>query len=83
MCAGYSSVDLGCKQGVVEGKAEREKVDENREGAQHAGTGMDLGGTKGKREQGSSRKLAARSNEAVVKVMANATAKRSCRAVCG
>jgi hypothetical protein len=64
------------------GEIER-REDANREGAQHVGTGMGLGGMRGKRVPGNRRKLAARRNEAVVKVIAKATAKRSCRAVCG
>ena len=53
------------------------------EGAQHAGTVSGFGGTKGSSERGSMRWLADFSSEAVVKVIANATAKRSCRALCG
>ncbi len=50
-------------------------VDSN--GAQHVGTGIGLGGTGGRSERGSNLKLAARRRAAVVKVIANATAKRS------
>ncbi len=53
------------------------------EGAQHAGTVSGFGGTKGSKDRGSMRWLADRSSAAVVKVMAKATAKRSCRALCG
>jgi hypothetical protein len=53
------------------------------EGAQQAGTVRGFGGTNGRRERGSSRWLADRNSAAVVKVMAKATAKRSCRALCG
>ncbi len=48
-----------------------------REGAQHAGTVRGLGGMKGNIDRGKSRWLAERSNEAVVKVIAKATANRS------
>ena len=57
--------------------AGRGKAGATRDGDQHVGTGMGLGGIKGRREEGSSRKLAARIKVAVVKVIANATAKRS------
>ncbi len=53
------------------------------EGAQHAGTVSGFGGTKGSKDRGSKRWLADRNSEAVVKVIAKATAKRSCRALCG
>jgi hypothetical protein len=45
--------------------------------APSTGTGMGLGEMKGRRLRGSNRKLAARKRVAVVKVIANATAKRS------
>jgi hypothetical protein len=54
-----------------------------REGAQLMGTVKGLGGMKGKMDRGRRRKLAERIRDAVVKVMANATAKRSWRAVWG
>ena len=47
-----------------------------RVGAQHVGTGMGLGETKGRKVGGSSQRLAARKRVAVVNVIANATAKR-------
>ena len=53
------------------------------EGAQHTGTVSGFGGTKGSKDRGSMRWLADRINEAVVKVIAKATAKRSCKALCG
>ncbi len=56
---------------------ERGKVGGNSVGAQHVGTGMGLGGMKGRRLRGSNRKLADRKRVAVVKVITNATAKRS------
>jgi hypothetical protein len=46
-------------------------------GAQHAGTVRGFGGIKADKDCGSSRWLADRSSEAVVNVMAKATAKRS------
>ena len=64
-------------QGEVYIEAERGKVDEDNVGAQHVGTGMGLGEMKGRRLRGSNCKLAARKSVAVVKVIANATAKRS------
>ena len=66
--------DKGAKWGIVGAAIE---------GAQHVGTGMGLGGMKGRSMRGNNRKLAARIRVAVVKVMANATENRSCRAVCG
>ena len=57
------------------------KVGKDKEGAQQVGTGIDLGGISERRLEGNSRREAARKREAVVKVIANATAKRSCRAV--
>ncbi len=59
------------------------KEEEDKDGAQHVGTGMGLGGRRGIIERGNIHKLAARSKVAVVKVIANETAKRSWRAVCG
>ncbi len=53
------------------------------EGAQHAGAVRGFGGIKGSNDRGSRRRLADRSSAAVVKVMPNATANRSCSAVCG
>ena len=53
------------------------------EGAQHAGTVSGFGGTKGIKDRGSMRWLADCSSAAVVKEIAKATAKRSCRALCG
>ena len=47
-----------------------------RAGAQHVGTGMGLGEMNGRKVGGSKRRLAARKRVAVVKVIANATAKR-------
>jgi hypothetical protein len=52
-----------------------------RGGVQQVGTARDLGGMKGSRERGTRRKLAERIRDAVVKVIANATAKRNWRAV--
>jgi hypothetical protein len=48
-----------------------------KEGAQHTGTAMGFGGRKGRREEGRSRRLAARIRLAVVNVIAKATEKRS------
>ena len=56
---------------------------EGRDGAQHAGIVRGFGGTKALRDLGSKRKLADRNNAAVVKVIANDTANRNWRAVCG
>ena len=53
------------------------------EGAQQRGTVRGFGATKGIKERGKRRWLADRSNAAVVKVMAKATANLSCRAVWG
>ena len=68
-------VSAGCSR--VESLLGKSVVGEGSIGAQHVGTGMGLGGIRGRRGEGSSRKLAARSRVAVVKVIANATAKRS------
>ncbi len=51
------------------------------EGAQHLGNVRGLGGRKGCRDRGRRRKEAERKSEAVVKVMAKATANFSWRAV--
>ncbi len=48
----------------------------DKEGAQQVGTGIDLGGISERRLEGNSRREAARKREAVVKVIANATAKQ-------
>ena len=77
MSAGCSRVESWLGGGVINEEIEREEVGEGSIGAQHVGTGVGLGGTNGKNVRGSSRKLAARIREAVVKVIANATAKRS------
>ena len=53
------------------------------EGAHEAGTVSGLGGTKGRMDRGRSRWLADLINAAVVNVIANETAKRSCKAVWG
>jgi hypothetical protein len=52
-----------------------------REGAQQVGTARGLGGMKGNKDRGKRRRLAERIREAVVNVIANATAKRNWRAV--
>ncbi len=52
-------------------------------GAQHVGTDKGFGGTKARRDRGSSRWLAARIKAAVVKVIAKEIEKRSCSAVWG
>ena len=64
-------------QDVASEEAGRGNMGKDSVGAQHVGTGMGLGGIKGMSVQGSNRELAARSRVAVVKVIANATAKRS------
>ena len=69
--------------GAGEEEARGGNVGADRVGAQHVGTGIGLGGIKEERWEGSNRRLAARKRVAVVKVIANATAKRSCSAVCG
>ncbi len=53
------------------------------DGAHEAGTVSGLGGTKGRMDRGRSRWLADLINAAVVNVIANETAKRSCKAVWG
>ena len=68
------------------GRAEEKEVrggntGASKAGAQHVGTGIGLGGIKERRLEGNIRGAAARKRVAVVKVIANATAKRSCRAV--
>jgi hypothetical protein len=78
-----SEAKLESRHGDVDKGAGRVEADAKREGAQQGGTGKGLGGIKGRREDGRRRKLAERRREAVVKVIAKATAKRSCKAVCG
>ena len=72
MCADCCSVGS-----VREGAAERGKVDVDSVGAQHVGTGMGLGGIKGRSGRGNNLKDAVRRREAVVNVMAKATVKTS------
>ena len=74
VCAGFSRVNsmfVRCEE------VERGKVCADIVGAQLVGTGMGLGGIKGSSERGNNLKEAVRRREAVVKVMANATEKRS------
>ena len=61
----------------VDKEGGKRREGEGRTGAQHVGTGMGLGDIKGRKLGGSKRRLAARKRVAVVKVIANATAKRS------
>ena len=72
MCADCCSVGS-----VREGAAERGKADAGSVGAQHVGTGMGLGGIRGRSVRGNNLKEAVRRREAVVNVMAKATEKRS------
>ena len=73
----FSRVEALLARSVAEGEARRGRVGKESVGAQHVGTGMGLGGKKGVSMRGNSRRLAARRSAAVVKVIANATAKRS------
>ena len=73
----FSRVETLLVRSVTGEEARRGRVGRESVGAQHVGTGMGLGGKKGVRMRGSSRRLAARRSAAVVKVIANATAKRS------
>ena len=77
MFADDSRVERVSLCGVEKERTGGRKEGVDRAGAQHVGTGMGLGGTKGRKLRGSNRKLAARRRVAVVKVIANATAKRS------
>ncbi len=86
--SGCGCIEVGVEEGEVGRDVKGVFVRARRarggmEGAQQAGTVSGFGGIKGNKERGSSRWLADRSNAAVVKVIAKATAKRSCRAVCG
>ncbi len=74
VCADFSRVN---SMFVRSEEIERVKVGVGIVGAQHVGTGMGLGGIKGRSAWGSNLKEAVRRREAVVKVMANATEKRS------
>ncbi len=71
--------DIVCADKILVGN----KEEEDKDGAQHIGTGIGFGGRRGIIERGNKRRLAARSKVAVVKVIANEIANRSWRAVCG
>jgi len=72
-----SRVERLSSEGIDEGEVKQGYAGVDKAGAQHVGTGMGLGEMKGRKVDGSSRRLAARRRVAVVKVIANATAKRS------
>ncbi len=83
MSVGSGSEEVAAAANRVAWGEAKERNDEvcrrgaERCGAQHMGIQRGFGGTKAKVERGKSRRLAERSNDAVVNVMAKATAKRS------